>query len=69
MIKIIFTGFEYEKTPGNDFGDFPGGITSGLQGYAASNHECVSESMTYFLNHVPYILLGKSVRISLLSFI
>ena len=65
---IIFTGFEYAGTIGSDFGDFPGGITTGLQSYAANNQECIEASMTEFLQHVSYIILGKNFRRSFLSF-
>ena len=53
-------GFKYLNTTGNDFGDFPGGITIGLQNYASNNADCINASMTEFLQHVPFILLGKA---------
>ena len=54
------TGFQYKNSSGNSFDDFPGGITAGLQAYAANSEECIDASMTTFLQHVPFILLGNN---------
>ena len=57
-----YVGFDYnERTRGSPpgFGPFPGGITFGLQDYAQHSRECTNASMSWFLQQVPFILLGK----------
>ena len=59
ILVNIITGFQYKNTTANSFGDFPGGITFGLNAYANVNEKCINDTMSEFLQHVSFYMLGN----------